>query len=258
MNFETLMLEKKESICTITLNMPENLNAITTKLSQELYEALQKIKADTDCLVVILTGTGKGFIGGADIKHMVNLDALGGSQFGYMVSRSILEMEKMDKVFIAAVNGYALGAGFEVALGCDIRIFSTGAKVGLPETGLGVMPGAGGTQRLQRLVGIGKANEMIFTGDILSAKEAFSLGIANKLVEPEALMDAAFEMAGKISSKSPTGIRLAKEAIQKGKDMDLEKAVEYEKNLFGLCFSTAEKTEGMTAFIEKRKPVFKR
>lgn len=256
MNYETLLLDKQGEVAIIKMNTPGNLNAISKKSSEDLYAVLQAIKEDHGCRVVILTGEGKGFIGGADIKYMYGLNALEGAQFCYTVSKCTLEMEKMGKVFIAAVNGFALGAGFEVALGCDIRIFSKHAKVGFPETGLGVMPGAGGVQRLQRLIGIGKTNEMVFTGDIIHAEEALALGIANQISEPEALMDNVMKMADKILSKSPIGTRLAKEAIQKGRDVDLEKALEYDKNLFGLCFSAEDKEEGMAAFIEKRKPVF--
>jgi len=257
MTYKTLLLEKQDGITIIKMNTPHNLNAISQQSVEDLFAVLQVIKNDDNCRVVILTGEGKGFIGGADIKHMTGLDAIEGGQFCFAVSKCTLEMEKMGKVFIAAVNGFALGAGLEVALGCDIRIFSKHAKIGFPETGLGVIPGAGGAQRLQRLVGIGKASEIIFTGDIISADDALRFGITNQVTEPESLMDTAMSMAEKILTKSPVGTRLAKEALQKGRDTDLEKALEYDKNLFGLCFSTEDKKEGMAAFIEKRKPVFK-
>ncbi len=256
MEYQTILLSCQDKIGILTLNTPENMNAISQKLVEELKSAIQEIKANENCRVVIITGAGKSFIGGADIKFMQGLNPLQGAQFCYALSKTTLEMDRMNQVFIAAVNGYALGAGFEVALGCDLRIFSTDAKVGLPETGQGVIPGAGGVQRLQRLIGVGKANEFVFTGDIIGSEEALSLGIANKLTSPEKLMDTALEMASKILSKSSTATSLAKQAMQMGRDMDLEKAIEYDKNLFGLCFASAEQKEGMTAFIEKRKPIY--
>jgi len=257
MTYKTLLVEKQGGITVIKMNTPERLNAISEQAAADLPAVLQEIKNDNSCRVVIMTGEGKAFIGGADIKHMIGLDAIEGAKFCFAVSKCTLEMDKMGKVFIAAVNGYALGAGFEVALGCDIRIFSKKAKVGFPETGLGVFPGAGGAQRLQRLVGIGKANEIIFTGDMIDADESLRLGIANKVTEPDELMAGAMEMAEKILTKSPVGTRMAKEALQKGRDTDLEKALEYDKNLFGLCFSTEDKKEGMAAFVEKRKANFR-
>jgi len=254
--YKKLLLEKKGNICVLKFNSPKNLNALSTESARELSAALNEIEEDATVKIIIMTGEGKAFIGGADIKEMCNLNAVEGAAFAFMVSKVITKMEKMSKVFIAAINGYALGAGMELTLGCDIRIFSSNAKTGLPETGLGVIPGSGGTQRLQRLTGVGKANELIFTGDIIDADEALRIGIANKVVAPEELMDAAFEIAEKISRKSPVAVGIAKEAIQIGRELDLDRAIEVEKNLFGLCFSTADQKEGMAAFIEKRDPIF--
>ena len=250
-------LRKEGHVGIITLNIPGTLNALSSGVLNELEEAFDIAAQDKEIFVIILTGAGKAFVAGANISEMKDLNAQEGRDFAQRGMEIFRKIELMEKPVIAAVNGYALGGGCELAMACDIRIASEKAKFGQPEVGLGICPGFAGTQRLQRLVGIGKAKELIFTCDIIDGEEAYRIGLVEKLVPHEQLMETAREMAEKIASKGQIAVRFSKEAINKGADTDIETGMIIEKNLFGMCFSTKDQKEGMSAFLEKRKPEFK-
>lgn len=254
---ETLLYEKKENIGIISINRPDAMNSLNTELLMELDLMIDEITRDEDVYVVILTGKGKAFVAGADIGEMKNKTVLEAKKFASLGMGLFRKIESMDRVVIAAVNGFALGGGCELAMACDIRIASEKAKFGQPEVGLGISPGFGGTQRLPRLVGEGIAKELIFTGDAIRADEAYRIGLVNKLVAPDLLMDTAIEMAEKISSKAQIAIRNSKESINRGMQTDIDTAMSIEENLFASCFSTEDQKEGMKAFLEKRRPEYK-
>ncbi len=257
MNLKNLLVEIADGTAVVTINRPKALNALNEETLRELQCAFVGLAEDTNVQVIIITGSGeKAFVAGADISAMQPLDALQAREFaklGHEVMRSI---EACPKPVIAAVNGFALGGGCELALGCDIRIAAENARFGQPEVNLGVIPGFGGTQRLARLVGKGLAMEIILTGDMLDAAEAHRIGLANKVIAQAELLDTAKAMAAKIASKGPLAVKLAKEAIRNGLEMDLDKANQYEAELFGLCFASEEQKEGMQAFLEKRPAKF--
>ena len=236
-----LLLEVEGPIAVLTINRPKALNALNSETLTELNEVLTEIEGRDDIKVVILTGAGeKSFVAGADISEMVNFSAAEGRAFGMRASEPFFKLQNMRQVTIAAVNGFALGGGCEISMACDIRIASENALFGQPECGLGIIPGFGGTQRLARLVGMGRAKEMIFACQNIDAAEAYRIGLVNKV-------------AGKIARNASYAVAIAKAAINNGYDMDIKNAVEYEANLFGMTCSTHDKTEGMTAFLEKRK-----
>lgn len=249
-----LLMEVENEVAVVTINRPKALNALNSETLAELKELFGEISQRKDIKVVILTGSGeKAFVAGADISEMVNATAAEGRTMGLLAKEAFIALEKMQQVTIAAVNGFALGGGCEISMCCDIRIASEKAKFGQPETGLGIIPGFGGTQRLARLVGKGRAKEMIFTCDMIDAQEAYRIGLANKVVPAEELMDYCKSMAAKIVSKGSYANALAKQMIEVGYDLDLSNALTLEANVFGLSFSTHDKKEGMTAFLEKRK-----
>lgn len=258
MNFEKVSVEKQERICIVKINNPKALNALNSQVIEELNQAFDNIAADDDIDVVILTGEGKAFVAGADISQMSTLNAEQGKEFAIAGAKVFRKIELLNKVVIAAVNGFALGGGCELSMACDIRIASSKAKFGQPEVGLGITPGFSGTQRLPRIVGLGIAKELIYTADIIDANEAHRIGLVNKVVEPEELMDKALEMAKKIASKGQIAVRNSKECINRGIETDIETGVYYEAALFGMCFATEDQKEGMKAFLEKRPPVFKK
>ena len=206
--------------------------------------------------VIILTGEGKAFVAGADITEMSSMDAAEGKAFGEKGAKVFRKIELLSKPVIAAVNGYALGGGCELAMCCDIRIASAKAKFGQPEVGLGITPGFSGTQRLPRLVGMGKAKELIFTAEAINADEACRIGLVNSVAEPEELMNTAVAMAEKIAGKAPAAVKYSKESINRGMQCSMDEAINIEANLFGLCFATEDQKEGMKAFMEKRKAKF--
>src|SRR5208283_363882 len=207
--------------------------------------------------VVIVTGSGeKAFVAGADIAQMAPMSAIEGRNWGKLAQAVFNKLENLPQPVIAAVNGFALGGGCELAMACDIRIASEKAKFGQPEVTLGIIPGFAGTQRLPRLVGKGRAKELLFSGGMIDAAEAHRIGLANKVVAPEELIAAAREMAGIIMSRGPVAVRLCKAAVNEGLDMDLESGMAYEAEVFGLCFATADQKEGMSAFLGKRKANF--
>ncbi len=257
MEYTKLLIENQEGICVIKINNPQSLNALNTTVLSELEAAFDEVANDSTVSVVILTGEGKAFVAGADIAQMSTMNAAEGKAFGEKGAAVFRKIELLDKPVIAAINGFALGGGCELAMSCDIRIASAKAKLGQPEVGLGITPGFSGTQRLPRIVGMGRAKELIYTADVIDANEAYRIGLVNKVVEPEALMDAAMAMAKKIAKKAPIAVKYSKEAINRGMQTDIDSAIAIEANLFGLCFSTEDQKEGMGAFLEKREAQYK-
>lgn len=255
--YTTLLFENSYGIGTITLNRPNVLNALNYEMLKELSNLLDLIAQDDKIKVVIITGAGeKSFVAGADIAEMRSLSAMQGREWGKFGQAVFNKIENLPQPVIAAVNGFALGGGCELAMACDIRIVSAKAKFGQPEVGLGIIPGFAGTQRLARLIGKGRAKELLFTGDSIDAYEAYRIGLVNKVTNPEALLVTAKEMAEKIISHAEIAVRLCKSAVNIGMNINLESGVAYEAEAFGLCFATADQKEGMNAFLEKRKAIF--
>ncbi|GEP62994.1 short-chain-enoyl-CoA hydratase [Clostridium beijerinckii] len=255
---ENIKVKEENGISVICIDRPKSLNALNTQTLKELGQVINDISERKDIYTVIITGSGeKAFVAGADITEMKSKSAIEGREMAKLAQKVFSNIENMPQVVIAAVNGYALGGGCELSMACDIRLASTNAKFGQPEVGLGIIPGFAGTQRLPRLVGKGIAKELIFTTDMIDAKEAYRIGLVNKVYEPEELMEKTIELAQKIMKKGLFAVSLAKSAINNGLNMDTESAYAFEANLFGLCFSTDDQTEGMSAFIEKRKALFK-
>jgi len=249
-----LLMEVENEIAVVTINRPKSLNALNSETLAELNTCLAEIEGRTDIKVVILTGSGsKSFVAGADISEMVNATPAEGRAMGLLAREAFGRLENMPQVTIAAVNGFALGGGCEISMACDIRVAAENAKFAQPECGLGILPGFGGTQRLARLVGKGRAKEMIFTCDMIDAQDAYRIGLANHVVPQEELLDYCKAMAGRIMKNAPYAVSLAKQVINSGADMDLDNGLKLEANIFGLSFSTEDKMEGMTAFLEKRK-----
>lgn len=257
MVYENLLWEIKEGIGYLTLNRPQSLNALNNAVLQELSGLLDEIAENNEVEVVVVTGAGKAFIAGADIKEMAEKTALEAREFSALGHEVMLKLENLPQPTIAAVNGYALGGGLELAMACDMRVASKKAKFGQPEVGLGVIPGFGGTQRLPRLIGKAFASEMLYTGGMYDAEQAYQMGLVNRVVEPDELMDSVEELARQIMSKGKIAVQLAKSAVVNGLDMDLDSALAYEKEIFALCFATEDQKEGMRAFINKEKPQFK-
>lgn len=258
MEFNNLIVEFEDNLAYVYVNRPKALNALNAETLTELKEAFTQLNENPQVSVIILTGSGeKAFVAGADIAFMKDLGAVDARSFAELGQATMSYIENMKKPVIAAVNGFALGGGCELAMCCDIRIGSENAKFGQPEVNLGVIPGFAGTQRLPRLVGKGIAKEILYTGDMLDASEAYRIGLLNKVVAQAELLDTAKAMARKIASKSSVAIELCKAAVNDGLEMESEKACAYEANLFALCFSTEDQKEGMSAFLEKRKAEFK-
>jgi len=253
MEFQNIILEKEDGIATITFNRPEALNALNNQTRLEFRNVMSDIQDDDDIKVVIVTGAGRAFVAGSDIKELKNTTPLE----AHSITRLGEIIENLEKPVIAAVNGFALGGGCEIAMACDLIIASEKAKFGQPEINIGVIPGGGGTQRLQRIAGVHKAKELIFTGDIIDAKEAEKIGLVNKVVPVDQLEALVKEIAQKIAGKSSAAIKLAKAAINRGMRTDLETGLAYEKELYSLSLTTDDKAEGIEAFIEKRKPKYK-
>lgn len=247
----------EEHILLVTMNRPKAMNALNNQTLDELQAICTMIEEDDDIYGVIITGEGKAFVAGADIVQMKPYKSEEGRDYAGYAQEAFNKVEALNKPVIAAVNGYALGGGCELAMSCDLRIASEKAVFGQPEVNLGIMPCFGGTQRLPRLIGPALAKEMIFTGRQVKAEEAKSFGLVNKVVPVEELIDTAKEMMRNILKVSPIGIKYAKLAINKGADMDLMNGLEVEKDLVGLCFATEDKEIGMTAFLEKVTPAFR-
>jgi len=252
--YQYLTLERDGAVCVLTLSRPEKLNALNHALLTELDDAVTSLQADRSLRVVIVTGAGeKAFVAGADIGELAVLDTRGAEAASAFGSRVFRKLETGPQTVIAAVNGFALGGGCELALACHIRLAAENAKFGLPEVGLGIIPGYGGTQRLPRLVGLGVASEMIATGRMVGAEEALRIGLVQKVVEPEALLPAATEIARTIAAKGPLAVKLVKRVAREGLLMDFESGCALEAQHFGDPFE-GEGAEGMRAFLEKRPP----
>lgn len=256
MKYENIKFQKQGNIGILTFNKLSALNVLSTNVLNELNEALDEFKRDNDIYVLIITGEGKTFVVGADISEMKDKTPEEAKIFAELGLNVFRKIELMEKPVIAAVNGFSLGGGCELAMSCDMRIASEKAKFGQPEVGLGITPGFAGTQRLPRLVGIAKAKELIFTGDLIGAEEAYRVGLVNKVVIHEELMNETLRLANKIASKAQVAIRFSKIAINRGAESDIETGMIVEKDLFALCFKTKDQKEGMGAFLEKRKPNF--
>ena len=255
--YETLVLERRERVAIITINRPEKRNALNIKTREEGAALLDELRNDSSVGVVVFTGAGeKAFIAGADIAEFAGRTSI--TQRDVMTSRSLFTaIDTFPKPIIAMINGFCLGGGCELALACDIRIASENAMFGQPEINLGIIPGGGGTQRLTRLVGEGKAMEMILTGEFIDAKTAFAIGLVNHVVPLDQLQAKTMEIAQRISKKSPIALQLAKEAVKLASRSNLDEGLRREVDLFALCFSTEDKDEGVSAFLEKRDPAFK-
>lgn len=256
MELKNVSVVKQGRVAIVTINRPKALNALNSETLKELDVVFDELGVDDDVLSVILTGEGKAFVAGADIAEMKDLNTMEGRKFGILGNKVFRKIENMEKPVIAAVNGFALGGGCEIAMSCDIRIASVKAKFGQPEVGLGITPGFGGTQRLARHVGIGMAKQLIFTAGIIKADEALRIGLVNKVVEPEVLMEEAKALANTIAAQAPIAVKLSKAALNKGMQCDIDTAIAYESEIFGECFATEDQKEGMTAFLEKRKSTF--
>lgn len=258
MEYTSLLFDRKDAIATITFNRPKVLNALNRQLLQEFTEAVQVVAADESIRVLILTGTGdKSFVAGADIKELAGLNSLQGRQFAGQGQAAINALQDLEIPVIGAINGFALGGGCEIALGCDFIYAAENAMFGLPEITLGFIPGFGGTQRLPRIVGKNMAKELIFTGKVIPAHDAQNIGLVNKVTTADKLMEEVLVTAEAIATKGQVALRAAKQAINTGMDVDLTTANLMEVDAFALCLFSEDAIEGTSAFLEKRKPNFK-
>lgn len=256
-DYQNIIFEKDGAIAILSINRPKELNALNYATMLELDAALTALENDAAIGAVIITGGGeKAFVAGADIGYMAQMTALEGREWALLGQKVFSRIEHFPQPVIAAVNGFALGGGCELTLACDIRIASEKAKFGQPEVSLGITPGFAGTQRLSRLVGKGQANLLIFSGDIIDAKEALRIGLVQQVVAPESLLEFAKTLANKIISRAPWAIKQAKKVINYGLEMGSEQAYAFEAEVFGMCFATKDQKEGMDAFLNKRKPEF--
>jgi len=256
-SYDTLLVERRGRVALITINRPEKRNALNIQTREEGAAALDELREDEAVRVVVITGAGdKAFVAGADIGEFKGRTAV--SQRDVMTGRSLFTaVDTFPKPVVAMVNGFCLGGGCELALACDLRVASDRASFGQPEINLGIIPGGGGTQRLTRLVGEGKAMELILTGDIIDAQTAFQIGLVNMVVPAADLETKTMELASRIAEKSPVALRMAKEAVKTASRANLDEGLRREVDLFALCFSSEDKDEGVSAFLEKRKAEFK-
>ncbi|MBP3319336.1 MAG: enoyl-CoA hydratase/isomerase family protein [Ruminiclostridium sp.] len=244
---------KQGNIGIVTMNRPEALNALSSQVFADLTKALDIVEHDDDVYVVVITGAGRSFVAGADIGEMATMNVEEGLAFSELGNNLMMRVDLFPKPTIAAVNGFALGGGCELALAADIRVASEKAKFGQPEVGLGIIPGFGGTQRMARIIGTGAAMELIYTADTIDASRALEIGLVQHVVPAEELMPFALEMANKIASKAQVAIRTSKMAIRRGIDCDISTAATYEALAFATCFATEDQKDAMKAFVEKRK-----
>ena len=254
--YKTIRYEKKDNIALVTIDRPEALNALNSTVIAELEQVVTELENDGTIRAMILTGEGRSFVAGADIGEQYPLDLDGGRRWGQRGSALFRRMEKLEFPTIAAVNGFALGGGCELAMSCDIILASEKAKFGQPEVGLGITPGFSGTQRLPRRVGVAKAKELIFSGRMVKADEAERIGLVNAVYAPEALLDGAMEMARSFAKNAPIAVKYAKACIDRGVQTDIDSGIACENELFAMCFATADQKEGMGAFLEKRTAEF--
>jgi enoyl-CoA hydratase len=258
MAYQNLLFEKDNGIGIVTINRPQVMNALNDAAYQELFQVFKEIEKDNEVRVVIITGSGeKSFIAGTDITNMVKLNSAEARAFSTEIKKTCDLIWNLGKPVIAAVNGYAFGGGAEIAMCSDIIIAAENARFGQLEVNVGIIPGSGGTQRLQRLIGINRAKELIYTGNIIDGKTAFSMGLANKVVPQADLMKEAKALAQKMLEKSSAILRLAKSAVNNGANVDLNTGLNIEIECFAQCFDTEDQKECMKAFLEKRKPVIK-
>lgn len=256
-NYETITIEKRDAVAILTINRPDKLNALNSKVHEEGVVALEDLQNDESVRVLIITGAGeKSFIAGADISEFAGKTPVSQRQ-DFLQNTLFNSLERFPKPIIAMINGFCLGGGCELALACDIRLASEKARFGQPEINLGIIPGGGGTQRLTKLIGEGKSMEMILTGEMIDAPTAHALGLVNHVYAPAELEAKTLEMANKIAEKSPVALQMAKEAVKAASKSNLDEGLRREIDLFAICFSTEDKEEGVSAFLEKRKPVFK-
>ncbi|MEM2337901.1 MAG: enoyl-CoA hydratase-related protein [Candidatus Bathyarchaeia archaeon] len=258
MEFKHILYEKSEGIATITINRPEALNALNADVIDEILKALKDAEADENVKVIVLTGAGeKAFSAGADIKTMREMNALKARELSQIGGKICSTIENLEKPVIAAINGYALGGGLEAAMACDIRIASENARMGQTEINIGLIPGWGGTQRLTRLIGMTKAKELIFTGKMIDAKTAEQLGLVNMTAPPDRFKEVVRQFALELAQKAPVALKVAKALVNKGYEMSLDAAIALEREGFSVVASTEDFQEGVSAFVEKRKPLFK-
>ena len=258
MAYEHIIFQVEEGIATITFNRPKALNALNAALLEEFSKALDEIEADENIRVLVLTGSGdKSFVAGADITELATFSPLTAKNFAQKGHAIIAKLQQLPIAVIAAVNGFALGGGTEIAIACDFIYASDNAKFGQPEINLGLIPGFGGTQRLPRLIGSNMAKELVFTGKMISATEAENIGLVNKVVPQDQLMEEVIKTAREIASKGKASLRAAKQTINFGLNADLATGIHIEVEGFGLCFGSSDSKEGTSAFLEKRKPEFK-
>jgi enoyl-CoA hydratase len=258
MTYKNIVINKKGRIGILIISRPEKLNVLNTQTLVEMEKALHLLSDDAEVGIIIITGSGeKAFVAGGDISSMVEMSPFDSKKFLELGHRVLRLIEDMPKPVIAAVNGYALGGGLELAIACDLIFAPKSAKLGQPEVNLGIIPGFGGTQRLTRLIGRAKTKELILTGEIIDADEACRLGLVNKVFDDAIFLEKVFEVAEKILKKAPLAIAMAKKAVNEGADLPLEAANSLEIMDFTILMSTEDQKEGMKAFLEKRKPVFK-
>lgn len=255
MAYKNIIVEIAERIAILKVNRPDVLNAVNTETILEIESAMHEMAENKEVRVIIITGEGKSFVSGSDISRLAQMDSLAAREYSQIGQRVLSFIENMEKPVIAAVNGYALGSGCEIAMACDIRIASEKTKFGQPEVKLGLIPGHAGTQRLARLIGVGRAKELVFTGDLIDAQEALRIGLVNKVFPADKLLEEATNIARKIiENAGPNAVKIAKTVINRGIDANLQTANSYEMEAFSILFSTDEAKEGMKAFLEKRKP----
>ncbi len=255
--YKFLTYEKNDGIGILTISRPEALNALNSAVLEELEQQVGEMEKDPELHALIITGDGRSFVAGADIGEQYPLDVNGGRKWGQRGSALFRRIEKLEFPTIAAVNGFALGGGCELAMACDIILASEKAKFGQPEVGLGITPGFSGTIRLPRRVGTARAKELIFSGRMIRADEAGEIGLVNKVFAPEALMDGALEMARSFVRNAPAAVKYAKACIDRGMQMDIDDGIALENELFAMCYATEDQKEGMGAFLEKRQAAFK-
>ncbi|MGD9022436.1 MAG: enoyl-CoA hydratase-related protein [Deltaproteobacteria bacterium] len=257
MSYETIRLEVSEAVATLTFNRPEVLNALNPRMIEEFHGALEEVRTMSEIKVLVLTGAGKAFVAGADIRVLQGLDPLGAKVFAQAGQEALFALETMDIPVIACVNGFALGGGCEIAMACDFICASEAASLGQPEINLGLIPGFGGTQRLVRLVGKGCAKELCMTGRMITAQEAYAMGLVTRLFPPETLMEETRKIAETIAQRGRVALRAVKHVIDRGFDVDLKTGCALEADAFSICFASPDQKEGTTAFLEKRAPKFK-